>query len=510
MARAVANPAAKNYGTNVLGIVAEQSDYDEGRLIFPKKPTSTNINSLSAASGVNGRGLKKNLIEFRPPFTLTPVKQFYEVERLKGNPTPDPSIPGMQMGAGELNFYLDPTLAPFWLKHLLQATSVTSTSFGAVTVGTSGISTLAAGADSTKFGAASHVDENKQPKDILQLGTSVDASDTAKLDLTPTEGMVAARIKLTFASTDVDILVKGIDQNDAPIEETLTAASARTSQTTTQYFKDKVSVQKKGTSTLTVSKVEYDLSDVYQHTLAFEDGVSEGLTLEVQEGNKDTPIRYEGLLVSRGIFMLDEIGRMQLQVIANKAFPRESMSTAAAQNRDDIEDGTDVTNFTRLGFHAVPNLGMLWEVEQNESLTVPADMIGSFRLAQIGLAIDNRLAPPRTSYADDFFYPKPVRKRNRELQSQLVIDHSKEADFDSFVGGLTFKSTLSAISRPYGGPYRAIRITYNQSQIVANPARQVDTVDEVLQSIVLRTHIGSAGAGNDDATIVVINTESSV
>ena len=89
---------------------------------------------------------------------------------------------------------------------------------------------------------------------------------------------------------------------------------------------------------------------------------------------------------------------------------------------------------------------MSWEISGDN---VPADYRGTFRVASIGMAIDNRIAPPRTAYAETFFYPKPVRKMNRELQLQVAIDYSKEADFDRFVGGFTFESTLSAVSKPF-------------------------------------------------------------
>ena len=114
--------------------------------------------------------------------------------------------------------------------------------------------------------------------------------------------------------------------------------------------------------------------------------------------------------------------------------------------------------FGRLDFHAIPAPGMSWEVG---GPNVPADYRGTFRVASMGFAIDNRIAPPRTAYAEDFNYPKPVRKMNRELQLQVAIDYSKEADFDRFVGGTTFESTYSAVSKPYGGAYRAIRVKSN-------------------------------------------------
>ena len=97
------NPAAKNYGTNVVGIVAEQGDYFTPRTFLPSEIASkTDVTGEKA----RGKGLYPHVIEFRPPYSLTPVKSFYPVERLKGNPSPDPSIPGQEMGAGISIFIL--------------------------------------------------------------------------------------------------------------------------------------------------------------------------------------------------------------------------------------------------------------------------------------------------------------------------------------------------------------------------------------------------------------------
>ena len=504
MARAAANPQAKNYGTNILGIVGKQSDYDTPFTLADPSPSATQVKSKSGAYA----NLNPYLIEFRPPYTLTPIKQFYPVERLKGNPSPDPSIPGMEMGAGELHFYLNPTSIPFWMQALLQTTTVTSRAFEDKSISSPGITSLAQGASADEYGTAQGLATGKQPKDIIAgIRTSPSANKPK-----PPEGMRAGQIKLTFGTTTQDIIVRGTDQNGTSIEDVLRPAragdgskTARTTQTTERYFQDNVTVAAKGgDSALAVSGVDLVLSKVFEHSLSFVSGVGNGLSLEVQEGNPDTPITYQGLLVSRGILRLEPVCRASFQVIANKVFPRQALHGGAG--------GTIVTHFQRHDFHAVPNLGMLWEIgtsdDDDRNNRVPSHMRGSYRLASIGLAIDNRLAPPATSYADNFFYPKPVRKMNRELQFQLAVDHSENADFDSFVGGLTFPMKMHAISRPYGGPYRSVEVDAKAVQLVANPTRQVPGVGEVLQMIVGRLHIDTTA--NDEATIKFINTESTI
>ena len=528
MASAKANPQAKNYGTNILGIVAEQTAYGTKREI-PAVPADK--------AAITAQGGKTYIVEFAAPYGLTPIKQFHAVQRQKGHPTPDPSIPGMEMGGGQLNFYLDPTLAPFWLKHLLQASAAgrlvddgsvtlankgkpvaaTLTGRGLSVAANFGLHTIAsltpalAAGTADAFGAETALTTAQQPKAIIAAITGTDYDDNVTnatvYQPTPPEGMNSGRIKLTFGSTTSDIKVVGNDQNGAPIEEVLkpevdssNVKQARTIQKTTQYYRDGVKLSKKGTGDLAVSAVAVDLEDVREHWLEFDSGVSEGLTLEVHEGNSDSPITYADLLISRGIIRFSELCMLQFFVLASQVFPRQAMAGGAV--------GTNIEHFDRLDFHAVPNLGMLWEVGQNADGTVPADMVGSYRLAQIGIAMDNRLSPPSTSYEDNFFYPKLVRQMNREVQTQVVIDYSKEANFDAFVQGLKFDSKLSAISRPYGGPYRAIEITGNGVQMTGYPRRGQNQLGEVTQAIVMRSQMGSKP--NDDTSIRVINTEATI
>ena len=490
-ATATANPAADNFGTNILGIAVEQDDYFTAPTFGSKTP-----DPATAADTVGGT-LYGSVIEFRSPYTLTPVKQFYPVERLKGNPSPDPSIPGMQMGAGELHFYLDPTLAPFWLKHLLQTKIVTSTQF----TGTDAQKRLLP--DSQSLGAANNrvslggTTGGAEPKDaITKIRTATGSA------VKPPVGMTSGKIKVTIGTAaDVNLTVTGKDHNGATVTEVLsfTASPAKTEATTRHWYSDDVFISS-DVASQALAKTTLEIGELYEHKLKFVPTVSEGLSLEVREGAKDTPISFNGLLVSRGIFRLEQVARMSLMVIANEAHPRCPLHT------DDLS-ATELDNFSRLDFNAVPAPMMTWEVGGD---SVPTAMRGLYRVAQMGLAIDNRFAPPATSNAESFFYPKPVRRMNRELQMQVAIDHSKEADFDQFVGGLPFQQTFSAASKKYGDAYQAIRITGPYSQIINNPTRQVSGVGEILQMIATRMHIGPAAEGNDEVDITVINKRSGV
>ena len=489
MARAEANPAAKNYGTNIVGIAAEQFDYFTPVVTsVTPTPTTTEPSDLATTKQPGDFGLYPNIIEFRPPYSLTPVKQFYPVERYKGNPSPDPSIPGMQMGAGEIHFYLDATSAGFWLKHLLQATEVYSFAFGLYEIIPSHDFTGGALVAAT-------ITDDKQPKGLLAAvaAPTIHASEhssSTPYAPKPPETMTAARINFSQAGTYV---IDGRDHNGAPVNETRTVSG---SGGVSRHYYERIENISSESASANACVVSASVTDVYEHTLSFVSEVSEGLTLEVREGNIDTPITYNGLLVSRGILTLEDVSRFRALVIANEAHPRQAMHGGV--------DGSVTSNLKRLDFHAIPAPGMSWEISGDN---VPADYQGTFRVASIGMAIDNRIAPPRTAYAETFFYPKPVRKMNRELQLQVAIDYSKEADFDRFVGGFTFESTLSAVSKPFGGAYRGIKVKGNQCQIVNNPTRIAGDLGEVLQQIVTRMHIGDNEDGNDEAEITIINTE---
>ena len=505
------NPAANNYGTNVVGIVAEQADYFTPRTFEPSVIDS--LDKVKALAGIDrikeGKlnpdwtGLYKNVIEFRPPYSLTPVKSFYPVERLKGNPSPDPSIPGQEMGGGNINFYLDPTSCGFWLKHLLQATTVTSLAFGKHPASPIAVTAIGVGADANSYGTPKTIGA-KQPKDILSEITKGTSQPK------PPEHMCAAPLEL-IASVAGTYRIRGEDHNGAPIEEELTlerdTGDGSKGKTTLRAYADEVTFSIKGTTAGSLA-VQVDLSGVYEHILVPVSTVSEGLSLEIQEGNRNTPIVYNGTLISRGILRLEPVARFQAMVIANEALSRKSLQVDSSKNR--LTNGVDIGNFDRLPFHAIPDCMMAWNIPSEDNPNVPTPFKGLYRVASMGLAIDNRIAPPVTKNAKLFRYPKPVRKANRELQSQVVIDHSKEADFDRFVGGLAFRSEFCAITKIYGQVLRGIYINFKQSQMISYPTRQVNGVGEMTQAIVTRTHIGTSGAGNDEVEIKVINEQASL
>ncbi|MXV74725.1 hypothetical protein F4Z99_10640 [Candidatus Poribacteria bacterium] len=489
--RAERNPAAKNYGTNLIAVVAEQTDYFSPVCLTSKTPDPTNV-----------EGLHSHVIELREPFTLTPTRQFYEVERLKGNPTPDPSIPGMIMGSGELNFYLAPSALGFWFKHLLQATSVTSTRFIIPTT-SDGDVIYAAGSTFTSHKLAA-VPDGKQPEDLVQSITSPKpptAMRAAQIEITPSATAAGYKFKIT-----------GRDNANARIQETV-VADAGNAVKTKNYFRTIDPPQRiPGSTTRNFSvTVKAVLPSTYQHLFEFDSDVSEGLSIEVQEGNKDTPIRYNGSLVTRGLIRLEEVARAQFMVISNEVLPRQALHNSPDElvALADIV-GTSVDNFERPDFDAVSAPGMAWEIRDDGSETVPEDMRGIYRVAQMGFAADNRIAPPATSFAQDFFYPKPVRKMNREMQTQVLIDHSQEADFDQFTGGATFESDMIAGYFGYGEAYAEVRVRNKQSQLINNPTRVVQGVSEMMQQIVMRSHIGDAADGNDDTDIVIINQQATI
>ena len=490
--RAERNPAAKNYGTNLIALAAEQTDFFSPVCLTSDTPDPEAV-----------EGLHSHVIELREPYSLTPTREFYEVQRLKGNPTPDPSIPGMIMGAGELNFYLAPSALGFWFKHLLQATRVTSTKF-VIPTDAGGDVIYAATASFGNNHRLDAVPTGKQPENLVQSITSPKppvAMRAAQIEITPSQTAAGYKFKIT-----------GRGNGNERLEEIVTADAANAVKTK-NYFRtidppQRIPGATSRTFTVTVKAV---LPSTYQHLFEFDSDVSEGLSIEVQEGNKDTPIRYNGSLVTRGIIRLEQVARAQFMIVSNEVLPRQALHTAPDQLVA-LEDiiGTSVDNFERPDFDAVSAPGMAWEIRDDGSETVPEDMRGIYRVAQMAFAADNRIAPPATAYAQDFFYPKFVRKMNREMQTQVVIDHSREADFDQFTGGATFEADMIAGYFGYGEPYAEVRVRNKQSQLVNNPTRLVQGVSEMMQQVVMRSHIGDAAEGNDDTDIVIINQQPTI
>ena len=487
-----------NFGTNIVGAVQKQSAFD------------TNLTAFTAADA--------KLIEFRPPFTLQPVREFYPANRMKGNPSPDPMVEGMQMGSGLIHFYADPRTTPFWLAELLMAdpaetisqnlddiTGTRSSPFGDSTTP----DPLRAAGAYTSGTMLAALDEANQPFKRIETHATF-AAGTSLTDIKYPTGLRATQLVFTFGSASTGsrkIEIEGTDLNDTPINETLnrtditaaiTDGDAADVMTTKRWYKTitKITVTDSASATNDDLTITAKLG-TYYHRLKFTKEVNEGLTIEVHEGNSNLPMTYRGGFVTRGILNLEKVVRFIAMIFASRAEPRRSISGSTT--------GTSLSTFTRQKPQFIADWGMGFEILDSPGL--PTDLIGQHRIANSQFAIDNLIAPPATKFAEDFNYPKCVRKANRDLMFSTSVDHHASLNFDQFVGQGNFKSVISGITRPFAGPYMAIRFIADNSQLVSFPTREVNELEEVIQNLTVRLNIGESIDGNDEAFLEIYNDQ---
>ena len=485
-----------NYGTNAVAIVGKQTDFD------------TQVTNLPTASAPK---MRAEVIELRPPMTLQPHRQFYRADRLKGSPSPDPMVPGMQMGGGDINFFADPHTLAFWLAELLMYDVATSKIGYKLPVLTDA---LQAATSYTSGSALAAITAANQPGKQLADDSPVTASNdggTTELSVALPSGLRAVQLIFTFGSSATGgrtIDVEGKDHNDTPIFDRITRADitaaadghAARIMKSSRWFKDvtKATVTDTGSSPTSGTLAITGDPETYFHQLKFSKEVNEALTIEVHEGNADTPTTYAGAHIARGVLSIEQVVRAMFSIVANRAFPRQSITGT--------REGTALTSangFKRAKPNFVPDWGMGWEILDAPGIS--ETLVGQHPLAGGNFIIDNLIRPPKTRFAETTTYPKNVRGGNRDLMLALQVDHHKDLDFDQFVGADSFKSVFSAVSREFGKRYQAIRFSADNSQIVAFPSRPIMDLAEVLANLAIRMNIGTSATGNDEATLEIFN-----
>ena len=470
------NPA--NFGTNAVAIVGKQTDFE------------TQVSALP--SSTDTPKMRAEIVELRPPMTLQPVRGFYRADRLKGTPSPDPMVAGMQMGGGDINFFADPHTLAFWLGELLMYDVATSSvGFALPALATNiGTLTMVAGERNDSVGPLS------QPGDQLEALAELTATKSGATDITVKRPSGLTAVQLEFggaaAASGAVITVEGKDQNDTPMVDRVTSTGSTVK--STRWFKEILAATSSIGGDLTI----VGNPETYFHRLKFTKEVNEGLTIEVHEGNQDTPVTYVGAHLARGILSIEQVVRAMFRISANRAFPRQDITGG--------RDGTALTSsngFTRAKPNFVPDWGMSWEIL--DAPGIPEMLVGQHRLSTGNFIIDNLLGPPATRFAETTEYPKNVRKGNRDLMLAVQVDHHKDLDFDQFVGADSFQSVYSAVSRQFGQRYQAIRFFADNTQLVAFPSRPIMNLAEVLANLAIRMNIGESAEGNDEATLEIFN-----
>ncbi|MDE0401703.1 MAG: hypothetical protein OXL96_28240 [Candidatus Poribacteria bacterium] len=483
-----------NYGTNAVAIVGKKTAYE------------TAITTIA--------GMRSEIVELRPPLTLQPIRNFYRADRFKGNPSPDPMVPGMQMGGGLMHFFGDAGVLPFWLGELLMygSTSLIGYKLPALTD-----PLMAAGSYTSGTAIENIPIAANQPKMQLSDDSPVMATKSGvdPISVTLPSGLGAAQLIFLFGGTATGgrkIEITGKDHNDTVLRDVIEEANiaadaaslkskvARTMKSN-YYFKDVTSIKITDTGTTPVSGTVAITGnpETYFHRLKFTKEVNEGLMIEVHEGNRNTPTTYDRSHISQGILSLqpNEVVSAAFQIFSSLVRPRESIAGATM--------GTDVTDnhFKRPDPDFIPDWGTSWEILESDG--VPSDMVDQYRIASANFIINNMLGPPKTSFAETTTYPKVRRGGNRDLMLALQVDHHAKANFDQFVGGANFKSVLSFVSRGYGQRYQAIRCIGENTQLTNFPSRPLLDFAEVIANLALRMNIGNAADGNDELTIEIFN-----
>ena len=467
-----------NFGTNAVAIVGKQTDFE------------TQVSEVPSGSG--SPKMRPEIVELRPPMTLQPVRGFYRADRMKGSPSPDPMVAGMQMGGGDINFFADPHTLAFWLGELLMYDVATSSIGFELPALAANIGSLTMVADTRN----DSVGPLSQPGIQLEALTNLVATKSGATDLTVKRPTGLTAVQLEFggaaAASGAVITVEGKDQNDTPMVDRVTSAGSTVK--SSRWFREITAATSSIEGALTIKGDP----ETYFHRLKFTKKVNEGLTIEVHEGNQDTPATYAGAHIARGILSIEPVVRAMFRISANRAFPRQDITGG--------RDGTALTaanGFTRAKPNFVPDWGTSWEILDTPG--VPAELVGQHRLAGGNFIIDNLLGPPATRFAETTTYPKNVRKANRDLMLAVQVDHHKDLDFDQFVGGDSFKSVYSAVSRQFGQRYQSIRFSADNTQLVSFPSRPIMNLAEVLANLAIRMNIGTAAEGNDEATLEIFN-----
>ena len=506
----MAQVSAENYGTNTSAIVGKQTDFDTQVNKLPDFTLVPNDADKSKHSK-----MRAEIVEFQPPMTLQPFQGFYRADRYKGSPSPDPMVPGMKGGGGDVNFFVDPHTLAFWLGELLMydaAVSKIGYKLPALT------DPLQAAATYTSGTALAAIAAANQPGQQIEDDSPVMAtkSSATPISVAVPAGLRAAQLIFTFGGTATGgrtIVIVGKDHNDVVCQDTIrrtditTAVSGHALHGTarimksSRWFKEvtKVTVTDTGSSPVSSTLAITGTPETYFHRLNFTKEVNEGLTIEVHEGDRETPVTYAGAHIAKGALSLeaDAVARAMFQIASNRAFPRQGI--------DGSSQGVDLTmnDFTRVKPNLVPDWGISWEIVEGDG--VPSELEGQHRLAAGSFLIDNMLGPPRTRYAETQTYPKSVRRANRDLMLALQVDHHKDLNFDQCVGGDAFESIFCHASKPFGKRYQAIQFRSKNSQLVAFPNRPILDFAEILVNLMIRMNIGNSPTGNDEAEVEIFN-----
>ena len=444
--------------------------------------------------------MDQTLVEMRLPVGFNPIREFYPAPRLNASNDPDPFVLGMKFASGMWDFYGDARQSGKWLNRLLQGTPVTTR----LDPGTSPTFTGFPVVPSYNV----VFDTSKAPTASKQPGKCLDAERKKTTGIGPllARGISGMQLQFKFAGSAAggrEVMITGKDQNGTRLAEKLswTDSDVATAKSTRRYFQEfKFTVKDtspSGTTAVAGTLVVTGFTNLYHHKLVFSRDIGNGMTVEIQEGNRDTPTTFSNVFSTRGILTLEDIARFRVGLFAHDYETRTGIAGV-------FGEGTDLSGFTRLTPKMIPKQGFSFEIQSDDY----PDMDGVYPVEVVSFALDNSIRPPRTAYAENFTYPKCVRGAKRNIGWQAIVDHTVEADFDKLVGdAYRFQSIISAVSKPTGGQYTGFRFDMPQAQMISFPARVYQDLGEVKQAITGR---GTRGSGMEVTSVEVYSLSDSV
>lgn len=358
---------------------------------------------------------------------------------------------------GGLTVPLGSTHAGIWLKELTGDTDIKTT---AITGGE-----IVAAASYTAGTALPAVASGKQPHELID-----DPVDAGQLTFT-----------IAGATGAGSIYVKGTDQLDREIDETIAFTNPVGAHKSTLYYKTITMILPQGEvagGTLAVMCAP----EVNKHELSVQEALTNGLTIELVKGG--VPNTYDSVHVASGTLNIGEFITLALTMIGRNA--------ATYQNITGGADPTTVTSYDR--FDGSVNLGY-------QTLFKIDDEI--FPLISASLEFNQNLEVAERLYRSIFGLGAQRAAGTRTASISAEIDYSKDVNFNQRAEGDEIVAELSTAHLPRGGKHSSITFMFKKATIVnyPDPAIVPGAIPETLD---IRGFTTGAGGEMD---VVVINSE---
>ena len=363
-------------------------------------------------------GRSKNAIQKIFPFVdeeVIPRRELYRFQQNKGHSGPGKPYPGISGVSGPIRMLLGDTHLGTILRWITGDDSLTTTKL------TGGV--MIAASTSVTVGTAQKPASGKQPKDLVAAPVEI--------------GKI--KVTLTGASDAGNIQIKGLDQLNNEIRETVSFETPGT-HTSTKFFREVTAITLNGVTGTVTWKVEA-VPDSNKHVLNMQDAIPKFKTMEMVYGGSH-PIAIAGAVPSGAQFTFGNAIQLQMDILGRRAYLGENLIGGSEK--------TDVSGWTnaRPTGNVMVDLATILEVDGEEEFC-----------SAINFGINQNLGFAETKYGKRLIYERePVRNGERELTAGFTLDYdqSKEIDIKSYGEDLNVKLTFAAA--PQGGNHTSITL----------------------------------------------------